>query len=230
MSCERWSRKNRAASTPMSSSSSSSVTNSPWRFDIFARWPPSIRLTSCMIRSSSEPSPPPSACHDGEHPLDVPVVVGAPDVDHAVVSALALVLVVGDVGGEVGRLAGGPDQHAVLVVAERRTCAASARPRARRRARRAARARARRRRPRTASAPRRSGRSGRGSARASPRPARIMRSTPSSRQLLRVAPRRRPRSRPRARRRTRPGSRPRAAPRRAPGRGSTRRSSRTCVP
>ena len=51
-------------------------------------------------------------------PRDVAVVVGAEQVDHAVVAALELVLVVGDVVGEVGRLAAGADQHAVLVVAE----------------------------------------------------------------------------------------------------------------
>jgi len=54
------------------------------------------------------------------HPRDVAVVVGAEHVDHAVVAALELLLVVGDVGGEVRRLAGRPHEHAVLVVAERR--------------------------------------------------------------------------------------------------------------
>ena len=53
------------------------------------------------------------------HPRHVAVVVGAPHVDHAVEAALALVLVVGDVGGEVGLLAGRALQHAVLVVAQR---------------------------------------------------------------------------------------------------------------
>ena len=51
-------------------------------------------------------------------PADVAVVVGAEQVDAAVEAALALVEVVGGVGGEVGQLAVGPDQHPVLVVAE----------------------------------------------------------------------------------------------------------------
>src|SRR6202035_3895002 len=44
-------------------------------------------------------------------------MVGAPHVDLAIEAALALVLVVGDVRGEVGVLAAGAHQHAVLVVA-----------------------------------------------------------------------------------------------------------------
>ena len=58
------------------------------------------------------------------HPLDVAVVVGAPDGDHPVVAARELVGVVGDVHREVGELAGRAAQHAVLVVAVRRWCAA----------------------------------------------------------------------------------------------------------
>ncbi len=53
----------------------------------------------------------------GLHPRHVAVVVGAPHVDLAIEAALALVLVVGDVRGEVGVLAAGAHQHAVLVVA-----------------------------------------------------------------------------------------------------------------
>ena len=49
--------------------------------------------------------------------LDVAVVVGAPDVDD-VVDALELIPVIGNVGGEVGVLAIGLDQDAVLVVAQ----------------------------------------------------------------------------------------------------------------
>ena len=45
------------------------------------------------------------------------MVVGAPDVDD-VVDALELIPVIGDVGGKVGVLAVGLDQHAVLVVAQ----------------------------------------------------------------------------------------------------------------
>ena len=52
------------------------------------------------------------------HPGHIAVVVGTPHVDLAIEAALALVLVVGDVRGEVGVLAAGANQHAVLVVAE----------------------------------------------------------------------------------------------------------------
>ena len=54
----------------------------------------------------------------GPQPRRVAVVVGAEHVDQAAEAALELVPVVGDVGGEVGRLAVGADQHPVLVVAE----------------------------------------------------------------------------------------------------------------
>ena len=54
----------------------------------------------------------------GPHPRHVAVVVGAEHVDQPAEAALQLVPVVGDVGGEVGRLAVGADQDPVLVVAE----------------------------------------------------------------------------------------------------------------
>ena len=54
---------------------------------------------------------------DAADALDVAVVVGAPDVDD-VVDALELIPVIGDVGGEVGVLAVGLDQNAVLVIAQ----------------------------------------------------------------------------------------------------------------
>ena len=54
---------------------------------------------------------------DAADALDVAVVVSAPDVDD-VVDALELVPVIGNVGGEVGVLAVGLDQDAVLVVAQ----------------------------------------------------------------------------------------------------------------
>ena len=50
--------------------------------------------------------------------LDVAVVVGAQDVDAAVEAAVELVLVIGDVRGEVRVAAIGLDEHAVLVVAK----------------------------------------------------------------------------------------------------------------
>ena len=51
-------------------------------------------------------------------PRHVAVVVGPEHVDHQVVAPLELVLVVGDVGREIGQLAVGAGEHAVLVVAE----------------------------------------------------------------------------------------------------------------
>ena len=51
---------------------------------------------------------------------DVAVVVGAEHVDEPVEAALELVPVVGDVGGEVGRLAVGAHERAVLLVARER--------------------------------------------------------------------------------------------------------------
>ena len=54
----------------------------------------------------------------GAHARDVAVVVGAEDVDQLVEAALALVEVIGDVGGEIGVLAVLAHDHAVLLVAE----------------------------------------------------------------------------------------------------------------
>ena len=149
-------------------------------------------------------------------------------------SRAALVLVVGDVGGEVGVLAARALEHAVLLVPELRSSAATARPRCGR-SRRAARAR------RSCAAP----------PSASPRAARrsenqVSKSTrkrcsvarmPSSMQLDagacdRVDVGRRPRrgcARP-ARPRRRPRSRPRAPPPRALGPGSTRPACCTWLP
>ncbi len=51
------------------------------------------------------------------HARHIAVMVGPPDVDHPVETALEFLHVVGDVGGEVGRAAVRLDQHPVLVVA-----------------------------------------------------------------------------------------------------------------
>ena len=57
--------------------------------------------------------------HGRLHARDVALVVGAPDVDREVEAAAdELVVVVGDVGGEVGRDAGRADEDVVLVLAE----------------------------------------------------------------------------------------------------------------
>ena len=118
MSWLRWRMKNRVASTPMSSISSSRVTKSPRRFDIRDRSPPSTMLTICMISASNRSGSKSSAASAARIRRDVAVVVGAEHVDQPLVPALDLVEVVGDVGGEVGRLAVGADQDPVLVVAE----------------------------------------------------------------------------------------------------------------
>ena len=118
MSWLRWSMKKRVASTPMSSISSSRVTKSPLRLDIRLRSPPSTmrdhlhdrRLEAVRVDAERRERRP--------HPRHVAVVVGAEDVDQPLDAALELVEVVGDVGGEVGRLAVGADQDPVLVVAE----------------------------------------------------------------------------------------------------------------
>ena len=65
----------------------------------------------------------------GLHPRHVAMMIGAPHVDLALEAALALVLVIGDVRSEIGVLAVGANQHAVLVVAVARWCAATALPR-----------------------------------------------------------------------------------------------------
>ena len=128
----RWSRNQRAASTPMSSSRSSSVTISP---RALGHLHPLAALGEVDELHDHELEPLGLAAErlpDRLHALDVAVVVGAPDVDRAVVAACELVQVVGDVGGEVGVARRRAPQHAVLVVAEGRRCAARARPRARR--------------------------------------------------------------------------------------------------
>ena len=169
----------------------------------------------------------------GPHPRHVAVVIGAQRIDHPLGAPLELVAVVGDVGGEVGRLAVGADQHPILVVAE------LARPqpdRALAVVDVAAPAQLRRSpprscRPRAASAPRTRCRSG-------------PRSAPGSPRSVRASPRcragRGPRGRPgrlrrrQARRpappRTRLGTRPRAARRPACAPRSTPRSARTWPP
>ena len=69
-----------------------------------------------MISSSSGAWP--SACTPALQAGDVAVVVGAPDVDEQLEAAGELVAVVGDVGQQVGGLAVGLHEDAVLVVAE----------------------------------------------------------------------------------------------------------------
>ncbi len=56
--------------------------------------------------------------HRRLHALDIAAMVGAPDVDHHGEAALELLLVIGDVGREIGVGAVGLQQRAVDVVAE----------------------------------------------------------------------------------------------------------------
>ena len=181
-------------------------------------------LTSCMIGASKRsrvgraPRSPRASGH-------VAVVVGAEDVDQLLGAPLELVAVVGDVGGEVGRLAVRADQHPVLVVAE------LGRPQPDRALAlvyvpalaELARAPRRPRPPRAARARRTSCRSSRRSAPASPRsaPASPRCPTGRARRGLRVGAPARDLAR-RARRRSRPRSRPRGDPRLASAPRSTR--------
>src|ERR1700733_8898440 len=96
----------RTASLPTSSTTSRKVTKSPERFDIFTGSPLRSSLTSWTILTSN------AAC-----PL-VTAVIGAPDVDQIAKSAVELVLVIGDVGGEVGVAAVGLQQRPIDVVAK----------------------------------------------------------------------------------------------------------------
>ena len=101
----REAKYQRAASTPTSASSSSSVMNSPARL-----------LHRDLLAVAHEADPRVEQHLDGvpveahrlggvAEPRDRPVVVGAPDVDQVVEAAAELLGDVADVGGEVGRLA-----------------------------------------------------------------------------------------------------------------------------
>ena len=114
----REAKYQRAASTPTSANSSSSVTNSPGALG-----------HRDFLAVAHEAHPGDQQHADGVaveaqrlggvlQPRHGAVVVGAPDVDQLVEAAAELLDQVADVGGEVGRLAVGPDHDAVLVVAE----------------------------------------------------------------------------------------------------------------
>ena len=127
-------RNQRAASTPMSSTRSSSVTISPARLDICARSPPSMRLTSCMIIELEALGVAAERRPGGLHPRHVAVVVGAP-ARRSRGRSRARACPRGRRCRTRSRSSSPVEraQHAVLVVAEARWCAARARPRARRR-------------------------------------------------------------------------------------------------
>ena len=95
------------------------VTTVPARLDIRSGCRPLSRLTIWPIRISRFlPGLVAERGAHRHHPADVAVVVGAEHDEAAVEAALPLVEVVGEVAGEVGRLAVGPDDDPVLVVAE----------------------------------------------------------------------------------------------------------------
>ncbi len=82
------------------------VTTVPARLLIRTGEPSLTRLTSCPMRISRlTPGSSPNAAQIGHHAADVAVVVGAEHDDDAVEAALPLVQVVGDVAGDVRRLA-----------------------------------------------------------------------------------------------------------------------------
>ena len=103
--CPRAAMNQRAASTPISSSSSSSVMNSPARFDIDTSRPSRTKRTHAT-RSISTAVPVEAhrlgGVADARHRA---VVVGAPDVDQVVEAAVELLEQVADVRAEVGELA-----------------------------------------------------------------------------------------------------------------------------
>ncbi len=116
--CPRAAKNQRAASTPTSASSSSSVMNSPERFDIETSTPSRTNRTQAMriICDASRVV----AHRRGRvaEPGHRPVVVRAPDVDEAVEAAAELLDDIADVGAEVRPLAVRLANHPVLVVAE----------------------------------------------------------------------------------------------------------------
>ena len=210
----RLTRYQRAASTPISSSSSSRKTTLPARFDAFAVAPPPRQMDELVEQHLD------ALRVVAEHPRDrrVPargrVVVGPEHVDRAVEAALELVDEVGDVGGTIGRHAalGLPTGRAPSPARRRRPTSVPTPRRPSRRCRAAGAAPAGAARACSAAPSRRSGS---GSAPSSPR---------SSGASRRPGRRRRP---ARARRRTPRGSRPPAPARRAAAPRRTRGSARS---
>src|ERR1035437_9157501 len=107
----REAKNQRAASTPISLSSSSRVMNSPVRLDIGTSLPSRTKRTQAVriIWTWSR-----------SNPGDVAVVVLAPDEDDALVAAAELLDEVADVGREVGgrRVVCRAQDDSILVVAE----------------------------------------------------------------------------------------------------------------
>ena len=117
----REAKNQRAASTPISASSSSSVMNvaGPLATSRSRRRRGRTAPRPMRIISTARLSKPIASAAFAD-PGDRPVVIRAPDVDQVVEAAAELLGDVADVGGEVGRLAVRADDDPVLVVAERR--------------------------------------------------------------------------------------------------------------
>ena len=93
---------------------------SPVRLDICTISSPRLSVIIWWMRIVRPLGRHAEGSHTGLHARHVALVVGAPDVDDAVeVAQDELVVVVGDVGGEVGRDAVAAHQHVVLVLAQR---------------------------------------------------------------------------------------------------------------
>ena len=116
----RVSMVKRTTSGPTSSSRSRKVTNVPARLDMRTSSPLRSTRTSWQSFTSSAPLPLGDGADRRLHALDVAAMVGAPDVDHVGEAAPVLVVVIGDVVGEVGPAAVRLLERPVDVVAELR--------------------------------------------------------------------------------------------------------------
>ena len=79
--------------------------NSPVRFDIFTSSPAAQQLHQLHQHDLKTLFRMAIGLHDRLHARDVAMVIGAPDVDQQIISALQLVPMIGDIGSQVGVLA-----------------------------------------------------------------------------------------------------------------------------
>ena len=108
----------RTESAPTSSTTSRSVIRSPERFDMRTGSPLRKSFTSWQKLDFQGRLAVAHRRHGRLHPLLVAAMVDAQHVDHGAEAAQILVVVIGDVGGEVGVAAVRLDQRPVDVVAE----------------------------------------------------------------------------------------------------------------
>ena len=92
----------RTALGPTSSTTSRRVTKSPERFDIVTGSPPRKSRTSWQNRMSRLASPPLIAVTAAFMRFGVAAMIGAEHIDHGAEAAQIFVVVIGDVGGEIG--------------------------------------------------------------------------------------------------------------------------------